>query len=171
MDTPEALTRELASPGPGPDTVSLAAYTAEQDFLVVFLQRDHYCTNCREQVQTVGDRYEEFRARDAEVVSILPEPVERAQTWQERYDPPFPLLADPAATVGDSVDQPVKFGPVGDWSDLLGRMPAVAIVDARPSPPALAWVHRGSSTFDRPAVDDLLERLDALAADAPAEPA
>ena len=41
-------------------------------------------------------------------------------------------------------------------------MPAVVILDRRPSPPEVAYVHKGSSTFDRPSIDDLLGELDEL---------
>ena len=65
-------------------------------------------------------------------------------------------------TVGDAYDQPVRFGLLGRLSDFFGRMPEVAIVDRRGETPELAYTYRGSSTFDRPSVDDLLAELDAL---------
>lgn len=149
----------LPNVGPGPDPCSLLALAADHDTLVVLLQRDHYCTNCREQVQAVADRYDEFRARDAEVVSAVPEPREKVAEWQASYDLPYPLLADPDVELGDALDQPVRFGPLGKLSDFLGRMPEALAFDCR-GEPTLAWVHRGSSTFDRPAVDDLLAAVD-----------
>ena len=41
-------------------------------------------------------------------------------------------------------------------------MPAVVILDRRISPPPVAYVHKGSSTFERPSIDDLLGELDEL---------
>jgi peroxiredoxin Q/BCP len=41
-------------------------------------------------------------------------------------------------------------------------MPEVVIVDRRGPDPEIVYVHRGSSTFDRPDVDDLLAELDDL---------
>jgi len=155
----------LANVGPGPDPCSLAALAADHDALVVLLQRDHHCTNCRKQVQQVAERYDDFAERGAEVVSAVPEPRERVAEWQASYDLPYPLLADPDAELGEALDQPVRFGPLGRLSDLLGRMPEALVFDCR-GDPALAWVHRGSSTFDRPSVDDLLAAVDeALAGD------
>ncbi|WP_245944418.1 redoxin domain-containing protein [Haloplanus salinus] len=61
-------------------------------------------------MRTVADRIDDFRARDATPVSVLPEPVEGAEDWQERYDLPYPLLADSDAAVSDAYDQPVRFG-------------------------------------------------------------
>jgi peroxiredoxin Q/BCP len=153
----------LPNVGPGPDPLSLS--DLEADFAVLFLQRDHYCTNCRKQVQSLADRYESFRDRGAEVVSVLPEPREQAADWQDRYDLPYPLLADPDAEVGDAYDQPVRFGPLGKLSDFFGRMPEVVVLDLRGDAPDVAWVHRGSSTFDRPAVDEVLDVLDDRRAD------
>jgi peroxiredoxin Q/BCP len=156
--------REFSLPnvGPGPDPFSLPALPADVSFVVLFFQRDYYCTNCRSQVQQVAERIEEFRERDAEVASVLPEPVERAEAWQDRYDLPYPLLADPDASVGEAYGQQVRFGPLGKISDFFGRMPEVVIVDRRADPPEMAYVHRGRSTFDRPSIDDLLAELDAL---------
>jgi peroxiredoxin Q/BCP len=36
------------------------------------------------------------------------------------------------------------------------------ILDRRPSPPEVANVHKGSSTFDRPSIDNPLSELDDL---------
>jgi peroxiredoxin Q/BCP len=154
------LSFELPNVGPGPDPFRLADVDA--DFLVLFFQRDYYCTNCRAQVQTLADRYEEFRARDAEVASILPESVEQTREWQSQYDLPYPLLADPDAAVGDQYDQPVRFGPLGKLSDFFGRMPEVALLDLRGDRPEIAYSYRSKSTFDRPEVDEVLAELDNL---------
>jgi peroxiredoxin Q/BCP len=146
----------------GPDPFSLSALPGSVDFAVVFLQRDHYCTKCRAQVQRLADRVDDFKTRNAEVVAIVPEPTERVESWQASYDLPYPLLADPEAEAGEAYDQPVRFGLLGQVSDFVGRMPAVAIVDRRGDAPTLASVHRGSTTGDRPAIDDLLAELDDL---------
>jgi peroxiredoxin Q/BCP len=146
--------------GPGPSPASLADLADAHDFVVVYLQRDHYCTNCRDQVRAVADRIDDFRDRAAQPVSVLPEPVERVREWQDAYDLPYPLFADPDATAGEGFDQPVRFGILGDWSDFFGRMPQVVIVDGRQTPPEVVWTHAGRSTFDRPSVDDVLGLLD-----------
>jgi peroxiredoxin Q/BCP len=149
----------LPNVGPGPETVSLSALAADHEFALLLFQRDHYCTNCREQVQTVAGRYDEFAERDTEVVSIVPEPVEKVREWQDSYALPYPLVADPDASTGDDYDQPVRFGFLGDWSDFLGRMPEAVLVDLR-GDPTVVWSYRSKSTFDRPSVDDLLAAVD-----------
>lgn len=152
----------LPNLGAGPDPFSLATLDEDTAFAVLFFQRDYYCTNCREQVQELADRIEEFRDRRAEVISILPEPPDQVRDWQESYDLPYPLLADPEGAVGTAYDQPVRFGILGRFSDFLGRMPAVVIVDRREVEPQIVYVHKGRSTFDRPDIDTLLAELDDL---------
>lgn len=146
----------------GDDRFSLSDLPDHVDFAVLFLQRDHYCTKCRNQVQTLADRIDEFRERDAEVVSVVPEPVDCVESWQSKYEPPFPLLADPDAEVGDAYDQPVRFGLLGEVSDFVGRMPEVIIIDRRGNEATVTYEHRGRSTFDRPPVDTILGELDRL---------
>jgi peroxiredoxin Q/BCP len=146
----------------GPDPFSLSALDAEIEFAVLFFQRDHYCTNCRKQVQQLAEHVDAFRERNAEIVSIVPEPVDRVESWQASYDLPYPLLADPAAEVGEAYDQPVRFGLLGRFSDFFGRMPEVVIVDRRGSEPEIASVHQGRSTFDRPDIEELLAELDSF---------
>lgn len=147
----------------GPDPFSLSALDDDDvDFVVLFFQRDHYCTNCRKQVQAIAERVDEFRGRGAEPVSIVPEPLDRVASWQESYDLPFPLLADPEIEAGEAYDQPVRFGVLGRFSDFFGRMPEVVILDRRGEAPTVEYVHKGSSTFDRPEIDELLAELDEL---------
>jgi peroxiredoxin Q/BCP len=157
---PVAPEVELRNAGPGPDPFVLRALG--HDAAVLLFQRDYHCTNCRAQVADVAARNDEFRARNAAVVSVLPEPVERAREWA---DAPFPVLADPDGAVGESYGQRVRFGPLGRVHDLIGRMPVAAVVDCRPDEPRLVHVHRGDDPWDRPSVDDLLARVDDLLAD------
>jgi peroxiredoxin Q/BCP len=154
------LAFSLPNAGAGPDPFSLADLPPDVRFVVLFFQRDHYCTNCRSQVQTVADRIEAFRARDAEPVSVVPEPLDRVAEWDAEYDLPYPLLADPDASVADAYDQPVRFGLLGDLSDFLGRMPRVVVVDRSGDEPEVVYAHSGRSTFDRPEVDELLDAID-----------
>lgn len=152
----------LPNVGPGPDPLELSEFVTEHDFVVVYLQRDHLCTNCRKQVQQVADRYDEFRDRNAAVISIVPEPRQKVQSWQDSYALPYPLLADPDAAAGEAFDQPVRFGFLGDLSDFLGRMPEVVVVTEGTDGPDVVWSYAGRSTFDRPSVEDVLAALEEL---------
>jgi len=163
--TPDAVPDfELPNAGAGPDPFSLSAAAADPDTdaVVLLFQRDYHCGNCRKQVQAIGDRYDEFEALNAAVVSILPEPVERAAEWQESYDLPFALLADPNTDVSDAYDQPVRFGVLGSLHDLVGRMPVAMILDTRSDEPAVAYTYEGRMPADRPEIDDLLDEIRTL---------
>ncbi|MFP9190104.1 redoxin domain-containing protein [Natronosalvus vescus] len=145
-----------------PDPTTTGKETPAYDAIVVLFHRDHHCGNCRRQVRAVADRYDEFVARSAQVVSIVPEPRERVEQWQDAYELPYPICADPEANAGDAVDQHVRLGSLGQHSDLLGRMPAALVLDVRDSG-ALETVyeHHGQSRWDRPTVDDLLAAVEA----------
>ncbi|MFB6127153.1 MAG: peroxiredoxin family protein [Halolamina sp.] len=161
-DSDPELAFELPNVGPGPDPFAPSA--VEADFLLVVFQRDYYCGNCRQQVKALARRYDSFRERGAEVASVLPESRERTAEWRSQYDLPFPTLADPDSEVGDQYDQPVRYGLLGRLHDVVGRMPAVAILDCRGETPGLRFAHRGSSPADRPTPEALLARLDRAAA-------
>lgn len=151
---------ELENVGAGPGKLSLVDLVSENDFVLVLFQRDHYCTNCRTQVQTVADRYDEFQERSTAVVSIVPEPAEKLQEWQDSYNLPFALCADPDAEISDQYDQPVRYGILGRISDFFGRMPKAVLLDCRGDEPSIVYTHEGNSTFDRPEIDDLLAEID-----------
>jgi peroxiredoxin Q/BCP len=150
----------LPNAAAGPDPFSLAGLPSDVRFVVLFFQRDHYCTNCRSQVRAIAERVDAFRTRGAEPVSVVPEPLDRVAEWQAEYDLPYPLLADSEASVADAYDQPVRFGLLGDFSDFLGRMPRVVVVDRSGTGPEVVYTYSGRSTFDRPEIDELLDVID-----------
>lgn len=160
-------TVEFALPnvGPGPDPLSLADLDA--DFAVLLLHRDFYCSECRQQVRRVKGRYDEFETRDVEVVSVLPDDRDTAEQWQKQYHLPFPVVADPDATLGDRFGQQTRFGLLGKVHDVIGRMPATVVLDIRGDDPEEVFGHRGTSKADRPRIDDVLEAVDKAAGSAP----
>jgi peroxiredoxin Q/BCP len=177
-----ALDFELPNAGAGPDPLVLSDLAADPDTagrrrpasrtppadnlaIVLLFHRDYRCRNCREQVRDVADRYGEFRERDAAVVSVLPEPKEKAEKWQRKYHLPFPLAADEEKAVAAQYGQPTRFGRLGGLHDLVGRLPETAILDVRGGDPRLHAVHRGDSPGDRPPVDDVLAMVDRMLAD------
>lgn len=156
--TPTDLSFDLPNGGAGPDPLRLDQVDAP--FVVLLFQRDHHCSNCQEQVTAVADRYEAFRERNAVVVSVLPEPKERAAEWASTYDLPFPVLADPDSTTADRFGQPVRFGILGQLHDLIGRMPLVLVIDRRHDEPRLVYSYVGDAPGDRPTVESLLLELE-----------
>jgi peroxiredoxin Q/BCP len=167
-DTPASAERvpdfELPNVAAGPDPFSLSAAAADPDTdaVVLLFQRDYHCGNCRDQVQAIADRYDEFAALNATLASVLPEPVDRASEWQDSYDLPFALLADPNTDVSDAYDQPVRFGVLGSLHDLVGRMPVATVLDVRSGEPVVAYTYEGRMPADRPEIDDLLDEVRAL---------
>jgi peroxiredoxin Q/BCP len=156
--TPTDLSFELPNGGSGPDPLRLDQVEAK--FVVLLFQRDHHCGNCQDQVTAVADRYAEFREQNAVVVSVLPEPKERAAEWADSYDLPFPVLADPNSTTADRFGQPVRFGILGQLHDLIGRMPLALIIDRRHDEPRLVYSYVGDAPGDRPTVGSLLLELE-----------
>jgi len=148
----------LPNVGPGPDPLSL--WELDATFAVLFLHRDFYCSECRQQVRRVKKRYDEFEARDTEVISVLPEDREKASEWQKQYHLPFPVVADRNTELGDRYDQPTRFGLLGRLHDVIGRMPAVVLLDMRWSEPIETYAHRGDSRTDRPRIDEVLDAVD-----------
>jgi len=158
QSTPTDLSFELPNGGSGPDPLELDQIDA--DFVVILFHRDYHCSNCQEQVRNVAARYDGFRDRNAVVVSILPEPKERAVEWAASYDLPFPVLADPDSTMAERFGQPVRFGFLGQLHDLIGRMPLALIVDQRYDEPRLIYSYVGDGPSDRPTVESLLLELE-----------
>jgi peroxiredoxin len=54
---------------------------------------------CRAHVAQLGRFYQEFQAAGAEILVILGEGIERAQSYSKSLKAPFPVLADPDRTV------------------------------------------------------------------------
>jgi len=154
---------ELPNVGPGPDPITLSDLTFEGEFVVLFFQRAYRSTPCREQVTRVGKRIDGFLARNATAAAVVPEPRERVERWRERIDPPFPLMADPEGTVGPEYGQSVRLGFLADWTDFFGRMPLVAVVDARRPEPEIAWTYRSNWVSDRPKTAEILDAVDEVA--------
>lgn len=157
----QAPSFELPNVASGPDPLSLATLAETPEFVLLLFQRDYHCGNCRKQVQVFADWYDEFRDRETEVVSIVPEPRERVAEWQSEYELPYPLCADPQKHVAEAYEQPVRFGILGKVSDFFGRMPKAVVLDCRgDGEPTICYAHEGSSMWDRPELDELFETID-----------
>jgi len=168
METIPNVTLPNVGSGPNPFDLETAAADALTDAIIMLFQRDHHCPKCRQQVQEVADRYDEFEALDTLVVSILPESTEKAAEWQAAYDLPYPLLADKSKGVSDEFDQPTRFGALGGLHDMIGRMPFAMVLDVRDGEPTSIFTHKGSMPADRPSIDDLLESVQSHISDTPA---
>lgn len=152
---------ELRNAGAGPDPLSLSAIADTADFAILLLLRDYHCPKCKAQVKRVAEKAEELNRRDTAVVPILPDSYEKASEWQETYELPFPLLADPGKELSDEYDQQRRFGALGKLHDVIGLMPKSVLLDLREEP-RIVDAHQGSTPGDRPEVETLLETVDDL---------
>jgi len=150
---------ELRNAAVGPDPLSLSGIAEAVDFAILLLLRDYHCPKCKKQVQEVAEAAEDLDRRDTAVVAILPDSYEKAQDWQEKFDLPFPLLADPGKEVGEKYDQGTRFGALGQLHDVIGRLPKAVVMDLR-GEPEVVHTHEGENPADRPDIEDLLDVVD-----------
>ena len=96
--------------------------------------------------------YQEFQARDAEVVVVGPDSEAAFKEYWARQDMPFVGLADPTHRVAQRYGQEVKLLQ-------FGRMPAMMVIDKAGQ---VRYKHYGSSMSDIPPNWDILGILDDL---------
>ncbi len=99
--------------------------------------------------------YEQFTARDAEILVVSPETAEEvAKFWQDQ-DLPFPGMADADHKVADAYEQKVSMLR-------LGRLPALMVIDKEGN---IRYAHQGGFMHDIPENKEVLavlERLNAV---------
>jgi peroxiredoxin len=96
--------------------------------------------------------YQEFVARDAEIVVVGPDNERAFQDYWHKEDLPFVGLADPTHTVARRYGQEVKLLK-------MGRMPALMVVDKAGQ---VIYTHYGGSMSDIPPNREILAMLDDL---------
>lgn len=96
--------------------------------------------------------YDQFTARDAEIVTIGPENAAAFQKYWAENKMPFVGLPDPDHSVLKLYGQQVSLFK-------LGRMPAQMIIDKSGT---LRYIHYGHSMQDIPENAELLELLDQI---------
>jgi len=95
---------------------------------------------------------EEFEKRDAQLLAIAPDTLERAQTHFQRNEIPFPCLDDPDRQVYRQYD-------VNSSLISLGQRPGLFIVDRAG---VVRYTYVGWQQWEIPSVQDTLRELDAL---------
>jgi peroxiredoxin len=98
------------------------------------------------------DGYAEFTSRDAEILAIGPDKLEKFAPYWEENDIPYPGLPDPDKQVSKMYKQEVNLFK-------LGRMPLNAIVDRSGH---IRFIHYGYSMSDIPDNETLLGVIDEL---------
>lgn len=155
----QTLEFTLQNVGAGSDRYSVAGLQSGSGIALVVLLRNHYCPLSRRKVRRLGERIDEFSAEHVPVVAVLPDTSDRAEVWGRRYEPPFPLLADPAADIdatdGDST--PDRFGAFGDVQEWVPQTPALVVVETYGDEPTVGQIYSGATRQDCPTVDEMLE--------------
>ena len=98
------------------------------------------------------DGYAEFKARDAEILAIGPDPFEKYVAYWKENNIPYPGLPDPDKQVLKCYKQEVNLFK-------LGRMPLNTIVDREGF---IRFIHYGYSMSDIPDNEMLLGVIDEL---------
>ena len=96
--------------------------------------------------------YQEFVAREAEVVVVGPDSASAFKEFWQKEDMPFVGLADPAHTVAKRYGQEVKLLK-------FGRMPAMMVIDKAGQ---VRYKHYGDAMSDIPPNPQILAILDEL---------
>jgi peroxiredoxin len=96
--------------------------------------------------------YEEFVARDAQVVVVGPDSQSAFKDYWQREELPFIGLADPTHTVARRYGQEVKLLK-------FGRMPAMMVID---KDGMVRYKHYGDAMSDIPPSPQILAILDTL---------
>ena len=98
------------------------------------------------------DGYNEFTKRDAEILAIGPDSLDKFSSYWEENDIPFPGLPDPQKQVSKTYKQEINLFK-------LGRMPLNAILDRKGN---IRFIHYGYSMSDIPDNETLLDVIDQL---------
>lgn len=98
------------------------------------------------------DGYAEFVARNAEILAIGPDSLERFTSYWNENDLPFPGLPDPTRKVSKAYKQEVNLFK-------LGRMPLNTIVDRKG---CIRYIHYGYGMSDIPDSETLLQLIEQL---------
>jgi len=161
---------ELPNGGPGPETVTSEDLTSEFDAVVVLLLRDHYCQVSRERATAYSEAFADFDAEGAAVVAALPDSVDRATYWRERYELDYPVLADsaaqPATADAETTAAPAamtdgtnRFDAFVDIEAGVDSLPAIGVLDARSQYPRLVRSVGGETLQECPDPDEALDAV------------
>jgi peroxiredoxin len=98
------------------------------------------------------DAYSEFTSREAEILAIGPDSLEKFVDYWRENNIPFPGLPDPEHKVAQVYKQEVNLFK-------LGRMPMNAVVDRQG---LIRFIHYGASMSDIPDTEAFLKVIDEL---------
>ena len=133
------------------DQIRLSDFRGTKIVVLAFL-RGFMWPYCRAQLARLRDGYAEFIERDAEILAIGPDSLEKFATYWVENNIPFPGLPDPNKQVSKIYKQEINLFK-------LGRMPLNAVVDRKGF---IRYIHYGYSMSDIPDNETLLRVIDEL---------
>ena len=91
------------------NTISLSDYTGKK--LVLFFYPKASTPGCTSEACDLRDHYQDFLAKGYDILGVSADSAKRQQNWINKYELPFPLLADEDKTVIKAFDVwgPKKF--------------------------------------------------------------
>jgi peroxiredoxin len=146
-------------------TVDLASFRGKSNVVLVIVKgmphayNGAFCPGCRAQLNALAANYEQFKARDAEILMVFPGPTDQVPEFLVKGQVdgaggnpklPFVLLTDTDLKAVDTL------GIRGDLAK-----PSTYILDKKGNP-VFAYVGGVKESFDRPSVKALLDQLDKL---------
>jgi peroxiredoxin Q/BCP len=129
----------------------LSDYRGQKVIVLAFL-RGFMWPYCRAQLARLRDGYAEFTSRNAEILAIGPDSLQKFESYWKDNHIPFPGLPDPEKQVSKVYKQEINLFK-------LGRMPLNTILDRKGY---IRFIHYGYSMSDIPDNEKLLGVIDEL---------
>lgn len=99
------------------------------------------------------NQYAEFEKRDTIILTIVPQDPVRAQSFKQRLNPPFTILADPTCWTSAVYGVAKQLNVHAEWVNA----PSVFLVDKQG---ILRWAHVGKGFNDRPSAAAILAEVE-----------
>jgi peroxiredoxin len=124
-------------------------------YLVLFLYRGYWCSDCRNQLLDLKKDAPRFAASQAALIAISTDLVEESATFNREWRFPFPLLSDPKLKVIDAYG--VRH-PKGHEGRDISRATVLIIDPSR----TIRFKYVGKSPLDRPTNEEILRDIQFL---------
>jgi thioredoxin-dependent peroxiredoxin len=121
-------------------------------YLVLFLYRGYWCSDCRNQLLDLKKDASRFTAAKAALMAISTDLVEESATFNREWRFPFPLLSDPKLKVIDAYG--VRH-PKGHEGRDISRATVLIIDPSR----TIRFKYVGKSPLDRPTNEEILRDI------------
>ncbi|WP_094700279.1 peroxiredoxin family protein [Brevibacillus laterosporus] len=136
--------------------IRLDQYTGKP-LLLLFI-RGTWCPNCRKQLEALQPACSRFDKLGVPIVIIAGQKLQNLIQYADSTKMPFPLLSDSTREVMKAYEVFTPF----KWDSFRIAVPSAYLLDKEH---VIRYAYIGSSQFDRPGVEDLLEEVQRLIAE------